>query len=253
MANHYDLTNRYLRKVKIEWSSDFAYAIGLIVSDGNLNKDGKRMMFKSKDLELVEKFKNALDISNKIGKSVRGGESEKKYFYVAFGDVIFYRFLNSIGIHSAKSKTIKDVNIPEIFFNDFIRGVFDGDGTFYTFWDKRWRSSFCYQASFASASISFVTWFRDRISILYGLKGIIVRGDGVYNIRYFKGDTKKLFQVMYRTHKSILYLDRKYHKMQEAFEFEKGKEFLKSRGSSVVEQSPDIFGPLRSNLKMKTG
>src|SRR3989344_6562109 len=242
MPRPYDVTNRYKRKVEITWSSDLAYAVGLIVSDGNLSKDGKKVMFKSKDLDLVEKFKAALKISTKIGKSVRGGETEKKYFYVSFGDVVFCRFLNGIGIYPAKSKTIKEVGVPEDCFSHFVRGVFDGDGTFYTFWDKRWRSSFCYQASFASASLDFIEWFRDTISALYGLKGIIVRGDGVYNIRYFKGDTKKLFEVMYRDSENILYLERKYHKMQEAFRFEKEGVLLRGRGSSVVERNPEEIG-----------
>ncbi len=201
-------------------------------------------MFKSKDIELVEKFKKALGISNKIGRSARGGETERKYFNVSFGDVLFFRFLNGIGIYPAKSQTIKSVDIPEDFFRDFVRGFFDGDGTFYTFWDKRWKSSFCYQASFASASLDFITWLKDAISGLYGLKGIVVKGDGVYNTRYFKGDTKKLFEAMYYfdNDQNILYLERKYRKMQEAFEFEKKKKLSKSRGSSVVERYSEEVG-----------
>src|SRR3990167_3531617 len=104
-------TDRYKRKVKIEWSSNFAYAIGLITSDGSLNKDGRHMVFTSKDIELANTFKTALGIHNKITKSARGGEIEKKYNNVYFGDVIFFRFLNSIGLYPAKSKTIKKVDI----------------------------------------------------------------------------------------------------------------------------------------------
>ena len=94
-------------KIHIKWSSNFAYAVGLITADGCLNKDTRHISFVSKDLELIEKFKQSLSLKNHIGKAARGGTTEKKYFYINFGDKIFYQFLNSIGLTSAKSRTIK--------------------------------------------------------------------------------------------------------------------------------------------------
>ena len=47
-------------KVKIEWSPDFAYAIGLITTDGNLSPDGRHVNFTSKDLELIKNFHRGL-------------------------------------------------------------------------------------------------------------------------------------------------------------------------------------------------
>lgn len=43
-------------KVKIKWSPEFAYAIGLLVTDGNLSPDGRHLNFTSKDRELAETF-----------------------------------------------------------------------------------------------------------------------------------------------------------------------------------------------------
>ena len=57
---------RPLNKVKILWSSKFAYVIGLMATDGNLSIDGHHMEFTSKDLDLVEIFKNYLNLKNKI-------------------------------------------------------------------------------------------------------------------------------------------------------------------------------------------
>ncbi|MDP3769538.1 MAG: hypothetical protein Q8R40_01195 [bacterium] len=68
------------QKVKIEWSSAFAYAIGLITSDGNLSSDGRHLSFKSAEEELIQKFGVALNLHNKVTKSARGGEKIKKYF-----------------------------------------------------------------------------------------------------------------------------------------------------------------------------
>ncbi len=123
---------KLLHKVDIRWSGDFAYAIGLIATDGWLNKDGRHIGFISKDRELVEKFKGALGVKNTITLHARGGEIDKKYFGIHVGDKTFYKFLNSIGITPAKSKTIQKVDIPNDYFVDFLRGVFDGDGSFYT-------------------------------------------------------------------------------------------------------------------------
>ena len=39
-----------LNRVKTEWSPEFAYAIGLLVTDGSLSKDGRHINFSSMDL-----------------------------------------------------------------------------------------------------------------------------------------------------------------------------------------------------------
>ncbi len=83
------------------------------------------------------------------------------------------------------------MDVPDEFFADFLRGLFDGDGTFYTYWDTRWPRSFVYKISFASASSDFIIWFKDRLTQLYRVKGYICKGDGVLNIQYTKGDSEK--------------------------------------------------------------
>ena len=107
-------------KVKIEWSADFAYAIGLIVTDGNLSSDGRHISFTSKDLELINHYQRGLGISVNIGRKSRGGQVEKKYYLLQFSDVIFYRFLLSIGLMPNKSKRLRAIAIPDEFFFDFL-------------------------------------------------------------------------------------------------------------------------------------
>ena len=199
---------------EIIWTKNLGYVIGLIASDGNLSKTRKRIQIKSADLELVENFKKALKLKEKIGitKSRKG----KDHYYIMFSNKDFYDFLISIGIHPKKSHTIKALNIPERFFCDFLRGFFDGDGTFYTFWDKRWPNSFCFQISFASASKEFIYWLKEENSRLFSVKGFVCIGKNVYNLRYVKGDTRKIFKTMYYNNCSF-FLSRKRLKMQEAF------------------------------------
>jgi hypothetical protein len=135
----------YTKKpIDLNWNPNLAYAVGLIATDGYVFPDGIHVNFTSKDAEQVLHLKMALKLRNLITKKARGYEQEKKYYMIQFGDHKFVNFLQNIGITTAKSKTIKRVNVPDIFFFDFLRGCFDGDGTFYSYWDKRWKSSFMY-------------------------------------------------------------------------------------------------------------
>ncbi len=212
---------RYALQEKVcrVWSCDLAYAIGLIASDGCLSKDGRHIYFVSKDLDMVEHFKQALKIDTTVYKTRNGGSLEKKYYSVNFGDKVFYKFLNEIGITSAKSKTIQSISVPEEFFSDFLRGLFDGDGSFYTFWDKRWPSSFGFKLTFASASPDFIYWLKERNTDFFGVHGFVHKGAGVLNLEYTKGDSKKIITAMYHNPK-VLFLRRKRDKIESALTYD---------------------------------
>ena len=66
----------------------------------------------------------------------------------------------SIGLMPNKTKIIGAVKIPNNYFFDFLRGHFDGDGTFYSYWDPRWRSSHMFYVVFASASLKHIIWLQ---------------------------------------------------------------------------------------------
>jgi hypothetical protein len=190
-------------KIKIKWSPNFAYAIGLIVTDGNLSPDGRHLNFTTKDYDLAQTYKICLEIDNKIGLKSRANEKEKKYYAVQFGDVIFYRFLLSIGLIPAKSKTLEEIDIPEKYFFDFLRGVFDGDGYSYSYWDKRWRSSFMFYLGFCSASKIYTLWLRGKIKRHLGISGHITKTNKkiCYQLKYSKYDAIKLVKKMYYSKK----------------------------------------------------
>lgn len=204
-------------KVKIRWSSDFSYAIGLIVTDGNLSPDGRHVIFTSKDREMIDNFQNALGTSYKYHMKSNGAGLEKKYYVVQIGDVLFYKFLQSIGLTANKSKTIGEIKIPARYMRDFIRGSFDGDGSSYSYWDKRWRSSFLLYLSFVSASKKHILWLRDVISDTLGIRGHITKSENqaCFQLKYAKTESIKLFKYMYKNKKS-LFLSRKYLKIKES-------------------------------------
>ncbi len=221
-------------KVKIKWSSNFAYAVGLIVTDGCLSKDGRHILFVSMETEQIDNYMTALGIQNIIGRTT-SSFTTKKAFRVQFSDVLFYKFLLGIGLTPAKSLTIQEITVPDEYFFDFVRGCFDGDGSSYSYWDPRWKSSFMFYLSFASGSVVFVTWLQSTIAKFSGLHGHISmhkkKGgkNNYYQLRYSKYEAMKLARLMYKNKNSIT-LTRKYLKIKKSLDIvsrHKGRVFVK--------------------------
>lgn len=182
-----------------EWTPDFAYAVGLITTDGCLSKDGRHFDFTSKDLDQVETFRRILNLKVKIGLK-SSGSSDKKYFHVQFGNVKLYRFLLTIGLKPRKSRTLGELKIPGRYFRDFLRGHFDGDGSSYSYWDKRWRSSFMFYIRFTSASKEHIDWLFKQIHSNLGIKGIIRSGSICFDVEFAKYASIELVKkIYYRT------------------------------------------------------
>ena len=223
-------------KVKIKWSSKFAYAIGLLVTDGCLYNDKRHMSLTTKDLEQAENFKNCLNLKNKIGKKTRSNSKVKKYFHVQFGDVNFYKFLMTIGLTPAKSKIIGEVDIPKKYFFDFLRGCFDGDGTFYSYWDPRWRSSHMFYLEFISASKNHIDWLRKELEEKLKVSGHISK-DGLkatFQLKYAKKEAVEIIKKMYYS-PSVVCLSRKKIKIQRALIEERKQQKKYARVEKLVD------------------
>lgn len=204
--------NTFMRigRVTIKWSSEFAYAIGLIVTDGSLSKDGRHIDFTSKELPQINNFQTALGTNYTPSIKYRSLEREKKYYRIQIGDVKFYRFLESIGLMPNKTKIIGEIKIPNEFFPDFLRGHLDGDGTFHSYMDKRWKSSFMFYTSFNSASKNHIDWLQSMIKQLANIKGHITKAkkSSVYKLNFAKADSRILIPKIYYS-PDVLCLERK--------------------------------------------
>lgn len=207
-------------KVKIAWSSNFAYAIGLIVSDGCLYKNNRHIAFVSKDMEQIHNYLYCFDIDNRISK-VQSGHNGVFAYRVQFSDTQLHLFLRSIGVHPAKSKTIQKLTIPKEFFFDFLRGSFDGDGSFYSYWDKRWRSSHMFYVEFISASKVHVDWLRDVLRRELSVWGHITNAkkSSVFQLKYAKKEALEIIKKMYYS-PTVVCLSRKRLKIEKALEIE---------------------------------
>ncbi|MBI2048558.1 MAG: hypothetical protein HYT30_01375 [Parcubacteria group bacterium] len=187
-------------KVKIRWSADFAYAIGLLVADGCLSPSGRHIILVSKDEEQLHNFKKALAIDAHITNSYPLATKIRR---IQFGDVLFYQFLLSIGLIPNKSKVIGKIQIPKKYFFDFLRGSFDGDGSSYSYFDPRWQSSFMFYTCFVSASKTHLDWLQEEIFSRLGVSGHIThtKSNTFHQLKYAKKDSLKVLRKMYHSNK----------------------------------------------------
>lgn len=179
------------------WRADFAYAVGLITTDGSLSIDGRHINLTSKDIDQIQTFIRILDLKNKIGIKYSSQSKEKEYYQVQFGNVKLYRFLVSIGLTPNKTKTIGHLEIPDKYFADFLRGHLDGDGCTYSYNDPRWKKSFMFYTNFVSASRTHLMWIEETIKRLYGISGRITPHGTIYHLRYAKKSSCVIIKAMY--------------------------------------------------------
>jgi hypothetical protein len=185
-------------KVRIRWSPDFAYAVGLLASDGCLSSSGRHIVLTSTDKDQLENYQKALGIRMHIGRVKNKSSGAMR---VQLGDVLFYRFLMNIGLMPNKSLVIGKIDVPDAYFFDFLRGSFDGDGSTYSYWDKRWKSSFMFYTTFVSASKAHVDWLQKTIQKRLGVRGHMTHGSPnrvLHQLKYAKADSLLLLRRMYR-------------------------------------------------------
>ena len=197
------------------WRPELAYAVGLLATDGCLAKDGLLIDLTSKDREQLENFSRCLGIKFKIGE--KKGKYDIKCLRIQFKNKIFYDFLLSVGLTPAKSKTIGQVMIPQKYFFDFLRGSFDGDGCFYSYWDPRWKSSHVFYLEFISASKGHVDWLRAKIKNHLKIKGHITQNGAktIFQLKYAKKESVAIIKKMYYN-ADVVCLYRKKFKIEKA-------------------------------------
>lgn len=201
-----------------EWTGEFAYAVGLIATDGNLSPDGKTVVQVSKDRDLLETFLMCL----RTGRPITVNQGA---FRVQICDVPFYDWLLRIGITPRKSLTLDSLRVPDSVFLDFVRGLMDGDGSVKNSLvvpNPRRYPAHTYQrlqVLFHSASNVHLDWLRAELCRRLGLRGWIgVRQRGrpspLYVLRYSKHESIALLSALYAD-PSAPRLDRKWKRWED--------------------------------------
>ena len=183
---------------EVIWTPNFAYAVGLITTDGNLSPDGRHFDFTSNDVQLIKTFKKCLNLKNKISKKRSSYTNKLSSNRIQFGNVVLYKFLLEIGLMPNKSKKLKSLKVPDEFFFDFLRGHLDGDGSIRKYYDPIYPKSLRLYVSFMSASFEHLLWIKERINKLLKING-------------FTRNITRAYELLYSKHDSILLLNNLYY------------------------------------------
>ena len=130
-----------------EWSPEMAWALGLFLTDGNIN--GNNVKLALVDIDLLEKIKKLLNLSKPIITSKQSYDKSKLIYYLAFSSKRMREDLNKLGFIEKKSLKLVFPEVPEEYIRHFIRGCWDGDGSIFLDQNKL-------VASYVSGSKKFI-------------------------------------------------------------------------------------------------
>ncbi len=213
--NYFDINDLFFSV----WSSEMAYVLGLIATDGCISRSGTVALCIN-DRELLQKVKSLMGSTHNIKCY---GHQEGLYNF-SFSRQKLVSDLNKLGIFPNKSLTIRFPAVPDDFLTDFIRGVFDGDGS--VFFDER-SENYPVRTKFVSSSRDFIEKLESALQKL-GMPARKIYEQPTknaisYMFRYGHKDSERLFSIIYKDTRSGLYLERKYNKFLDGFKQKKSE------------------------------
>ena len=210
-------------------SEDKAYWLGFIGADGSIIKCSQYNSYRLQislsiiDIEHLRKFLsciNANDIDVKI-HDYSGFASNKKDSKIARVSLNSFKLcndLNMYNIHTNKSYDIKLPKLSDEMMRHFIRGFFDGDGSYHYHYDNksnRYRYSFEVVGSspFIMEQIQSYLLSNDIKTHIYTRKSPS-SNNSVY--RLMTGSKKEMLKIIDLLYSDAhIYLNRKYEKINE--------------------------------------
>lgn len=207
----YDVNHNYFDNIDNE---EKAYWLGFIYADGYIRerKSGNSLEIKLsiKDVDHLNKFKKCIESNHLIKESYskvkyKGGISTSHMVHLAMYSTKLVNSVKSVGIHSRKTFTIGRPNIDDDLIPHFIRGYFDGDGSF-SFNPEKYIN----KTQIVSASDEFKKFIIDELSKnnikinLYSEIKLQIQN---------KMDNLKFYNYIYQNAK--IYLNRKKEKYEE--------------------------------------
>lgn len=210
-----------LRKYKVNdnffkiWTPDMAYVLGFWWADGYMRKrvSGSSFIYgfglcqQTKDKYILKKILNAMGSNNPI--CIPKSRPDCSHFEI--NSKIIFDDLIALGGSPNKSKSIRMPSVPQEFIGDFIRGLFDGDGSISI--NKKYKTT--KHAYICSGNIDFIN---DLKTILdnFGINGIVDDNANpnsiCYLLRFNVEQIKKLGRLMYKAPFTKLKLVRKFKK-----------------------------------------
>jgi hypothetical protein len=134
------------------WTPEMAYVLGILATDGCVGK--YRVVLTSTDFELVEKVRCLIGSNHEITERPPRGWSRKPQYGLQVSSLKYVRALAALGVVPAKSLVLRFPKMPDECVRHFLRGCWDGDGSFHL--ESRVRSRQNLIASIVSGSRAFI-------------------------------------------------------------------------------------------------
>ncbi|GEM_PF-493774 len=148
----------------------FWYLVGLIAADGCLMERGWLINVTSVDEQYLQTIRRAIGFRGWISKKHNG--SGGIAFHWNLKSKILWHRLAEIGLTPRKSLTIGALAVPDAQFNNFLRGVIDGDGNI-----RRWchpmNEREQWVVRICGASEPFIRWLQITAERLWCVKGLV--------------------------------------------------------------------------------
>lgn len=205
-----------------------AYILGFFAADGSMLKNGRGahfIEFHITDREVIYSIRDVLGSEHKV--TARNRNVKWKTLYrLQIGSKEMYRDLAKLGFMQAKSKKMKLPVVPPVYFADFVRGYFDGDGCVYFKKHKvkaRKNKKWVFSSRFTSGSENFLKELHKSLQATTIDRGFIVKkkkkGEiNGYELVFSHRDSLALFKYMYNNSPCNLFLKRKYVLFKKAVE-----------------------------------
>jgi hypothetical protein len=201
----WDKVKQIVPTERLEWSPAFAYIVGLIASDGNLQSNNNEVRLTSTDREIVEYYCLGLGLrphdipatawrepnAVEVHMRIENRPPYKVQYHIIFSDYIYRARLEAIGLTSNKSNTLGSLQIPDEYFRDFLRGEFDGDGCWSTGRQVKLKHLL---GILTSGSRTYLEWMKETIKRLAGIEAGYISG---IDLRYQGKSAEQLGNFIY--------------------------------------------------------
>lgn len=194
-------------------SEDMAYILGLLASDGYISSRDNKVCIElqDSDSEILERINSVLKNKREVKHYIteRGYKNCKLYFYSA-------HIKQALGCYKIiPNKTYDEnygfpINLNKKFWKDYIRGLFDGDGSI-----KMTENSITFQIDSSCRDIvdNIQKYFSENYNIELNIQTQTPnennnRTINLYRIYAYGEKAKKVMEILYDTNSS-LYLQRK--------------------------------------------
>jgi hypothetical protein len=204
-----------------KWTPEMAWVLGVIYTDGYFgaaNKKGTRRLYiAQKDPEILDKIKLLMNSQHKIIRNTQTNKIDKIYYFSLTNDAV-YQSLVHLGIRPRKSLSLVfPQDIPFDCVRHFLRGCWDGDGSFYYENDN----PKLIRGDFVSGSYEFIQEYVNKLNHLLKLNINLYKkhkSNNSYYIKLAPKQTVKLFELFYYNVSEQMYLIKKYNKLRLSYE-----------------------------------